>query len=83
VHSLRSSDNNGVESDSSLSRVDFNPQIRYPFKKWQWFTVNTTATIHESITQKPDAEERRRTDGHRRTVESPCLLAQANMLGRS
>jgi len=29
--------------DSSLSRLDFAPQIRFPFKKWQWFTVNSTA----------------------------------------
>ncbi|MDO8793219.1 MAG: putative LPS assembly protein LptD [Vicinamibacterales bacterium] len=28
--------------DTSLGRLDFNPQIRYPFKKWQWFTVNST-----------------------------------------
>ena len=28
--------------DSGLNRFDFNPQVRYPFKKWQWFTVNTT-----------------------------------------
>jgi LPS-assembly protein len=29
-------------SDFGLSRFDVNPQIRYPFKKWQWFTVNST-----------------------------------------
>jgi len=28
--------------DTGLSRVDVLPQIRYPFKKWQWFTVNST-----------------------------------------
>ena len=34
---------NDVETDSrSLGRVDFSPQVRYPFKKWQWFTVNST-----------------------------------------
>ena len=32
-----------TENDSSLSRVDFNPQVRFPFNKWQWFTVNSTA----------------------------------------
>jgi LPS-assembly protein len=32
-----------VETDKSLTRLDVNPQIRFPFKKWQWFTVNTTA----------------------------------------
>jgi LPS-assembly protein len=29
--------------DSGVGRFDLNPQIRYPFKRWQWFTVNTTA----------------------------------------
>src|SRR4029078_2124607 len=28
--------------DASLSRMDFAPQVRFPFKKWQWFTVNST-----------------------------------------
>jgi len=25
-----------VDTNSGLSRYDFNPQLRYPFKKWQW-----------------------------------------------
>ena len=25
-----------------VTRLDFNPQIRFPFKQWQWFTVNST-----------------------------------------
>jgi LPS-assembly protein len=28
--------------DQGLTRLDVTPQIRYPFKKWQWFTVNST-----------------------------------------
>jgi LPS-assembly protein len=31
-----------TNADSSLTRLDFFPQVRYPFKKWQWLTVNTT-----------------------------------------
>ena len=27
----------------SLSRFDVSPQVRYPFKKWQFFTVNSSA----------------------------------------
>ena len=30
--------------DSGVGRFDLNPQVRYPFKRWQWFTVNTTAS---------------------------------------
>lgn len=36
----RSNRAGGVATDTSLTRVDFAPQIRYPFKRWQWFTVN-------------------------------------------
>ena len=28
--------------NQDVSRLDFLPQIRFPFKKWQWFTVNST-----------------------------------------
>ena len=34
--------------DSGLSRVDLAPQIRYPFKKWAWFTVNSTVGWRET-----------------------------------
>ena len=34
--------------DTGLSRLDFTPQIRYPFKKWQWFTVNSTVSWRET-----------------------------------
>jgi LPS-assembly protein len=37
-----------VTNDTGLSRVDVNPQIRYPFKKWQWFTVNSTVGWRET-----------------------------------
>jgi len=35
-------------TDTGLSRLDFAPQIRYPFKKWQWFTVNSTVSWRET-----------------------------------
>ena len=34
--------------DRGLSRFDVAPQVRYPFKKWQWFTVNTTTLWRET-----------------------------------
>jgi LPS-assembly protein len=52
AHMLRDSKSvsNGfvVEDNQSLSRIDVAPQIRYPFKKWQWFTINSTATFRET-----------------------------------
>ena len=37
-----------ITSDFGLSRFDLAPLIRYPFKRWQWFTVNNTITWHET-----------------------------------
>jgi hypothetical protein len=37
-----------LEDNQSLGRMDLAPQIRYPFKKWQWFTVNTTMMYRET-----------------------------------
>lgn len=37
-----------VLDDRGLGRMDFNPQIRYPFKRWTFFTVNTTLGWRET-----------------------------------
>jgi LPS-assembly protein len=42
AHILRTSTTNDVVVDTGLGRFDISPQIRYPFKKWQWFTINST-----------------------------------------
>jgi LPS-assembly protein len=39
----------GVEVNKGLNRFDFAPQIRFPFKKWQWFTVNTAASWRDTF----------------------------------
>jgi LPS-assembly protein len=31
-----------AQYDLGLSRFDLSPQLRYPFRKWSWFTVNST-----------------------------------------
>jgi len=41
THSL-DANGNPVDTDAGVGRFDIWPQIRYPFKQWQWFTVNTT-----------------------------------------
>src|SRR5579872_615173 len=37
-----------VDNDQGLTRFDIRPQIRYPFKKWQWFTVNTSVGVRDT-----------------------------------
>jgi LPS-assembly protein len=49
-----------TDSRSSLSRFDVNPQIRYPFKNWQWFTVNSSASWRDtyySRSRDPDTSQ--------------------------
>jgi hypothetical protein len=35
--------------DSGTSRLDFAPRIRYPFKRWQWFTVNSSLSWRDTF----------------------------------
>jgi LPS-assembly protein len=37
-----------ITTDFGLSRFDVAPLIRYPFKRWQWFTVNNTISWHQT-----------------------------------
>jgi LPS-assembly protein len=37
-----------TDDNQNLNRFDIAPQLRYPFKKWQWFTVNSTVAWHET-----------------------------------
>jgi LPS-assembly protein len=48
VHILSDRRDGTVESDLGLTRMDFSPRVRFPFKKWQWFTVNTSATWRDT-----------------------------------
>jgi LPS-assembly protein len=48
AHLLRNSFTSTGDVDSSLTRLDVSPQIRYPFKKWQWFTVNSTVSWRDT-----------------------------------
>jgi len=34
--------------NQDVNRFDFSPQIRFPFKKWQWFTVNSTLSWRDT-----------------------------------
>jgi LPS-assembly protein len=46
---LRESKSQVSDVNAGLSRVDIWPQLRYPFKKWQWFTVNSTVSWRDTF----------------------------------
>ena len=41
--------NQPLVEDRGFTRLDLYPQIRYPFKKWQWFTVNSTFSWRDTF----------------------------------
>jgi LPS-assembly protein len=49
VHLTRHRQTSRFRHDSSLSRLDITPQIRYPFKRWQWFTVNSSLAWRDTF----------------------------------
>ena len=34
--------------NQNVTRLDLSPQIRFPFKRWQWFTVNSTLSWRDT-----------------------------------
>jgi LPS-assembly protein len=36
-------------NNHSVGRFDFSPTIRYPFTRWQWFTINSSLVGHETF----------------------------------
>src|SRR4029079_2230768 len=57
VRIIRDNKSETADVDSTLTRLDVNPQIRFPFKKWQWFTVNSTLAWRDTYytrSQNPD-----------------------------
>jgi LPS-assembly protein len=49
VRLLRQRNSDDLEIDSGLTRLDFSPQIRYPFKRWQFFTVSSSLTWRGTV----------------------------------
>src|SRR5205814_45793 len=49
VHLLHEDKGLATVVDKTLSRFDVNPQIRFPFKKWQWFTVNSSLAWRDTF----------------------------------
>ena len=49
VHLIRQTKTASLTTDTGLTRLDVNPQVRFPFRRWQWFTVNSTAAWRETF----------------------------------
>lgn len=62
VRLLREAKSPAGDVDSGLTRLDIAPQVRYPFKKWQWFTVNSTITWRDTYYSRTYAVD---ANGHR------------------
>ena len=68
----------------SLGRVDFSPQVRYPFKKWQWFTVNSTIGWRDTFYTRSLSAKVNRTEAQVVTEENlnrRIFTLNANILG--
>jgi|RhiMetdeSRZDD1v2_1073273.scaffolds.fasta_scaffold15611_3 LPS-assembly protein len=83
----KSTDSSGAvtDFDRGLSRIDVAPQIRYPFKKWQWFTVNSTTLWRETYytrslepTGDPTVAPSKPID---RGLSRPVFTVQSQILG--
>ena len=62
--------------DTGLSRVDVVPQIRYPFKKWQWFTVNSTVSWRDTYYTRsfePTGDPSRADQDRRHRIEPQAV----------
>jgi len=42
LRSAKNTANPVNDYNQDVTRFDLNPQVRFPFKKWQWFTINST-----------------------------------------
>src|SRR5262245_38627549 len=70
--------------DRGLSRVDVAPQIRYPFKKWQGLTVNTTTLWRETYYSRSFAPRESLNDPQVATDDNlhrPVLAIQSQIVG--
>ena len=70
--SKSSSNGQTVDVSKNLTRLDVQPQIRYPFKKWQWFTVNSVVNVRDTFYTR--SQDPNTTDP---VTNSPALVDQS------
>src|SRR5215204_1417842 len=82
---LRKNTNGDIVVDTSLSRFDVSPQIRYPFKKWQWFTINSTLNWRDTFYTRSyapsDNPARPSTVVTEENLNRPVLIFQSQLVG--
>jgi LPS-assembly protein len=49
LRSAKDTERPAADYNQDVTRLDFIPQIRFPFKKWQWFTVNSTLAWRDTF----------------------------------
>ena len=78
VYLLSETKSGSVIDNKDLTRLDFTPQVRFPFKKWQWFTVNSSFNWRDTYyTRSLDANNAVLDTG----VNRRFFTAQAQILG--
>jgi len=69
--------------NQDVTRLDFSPQIRFPFKKWQWFTVNSTLAWRDtfytqSLATDPETNAKVTVD---KSLDRRFFTMQAQLVG--
>ena len=85
AHPARHQTTGDVDVDTSLSRFDVSPQIRYPFKRWQWFTVNSTLSWRDTYYTRSYAPTDDPTVAPSKVIDDdlnrPVFIFQAQIVG--
>src|SRR5262249_3891891 len=79
-------DGRPVETNDSFNRVDINPQIRFPFKKWQFLTANSTVSWRDtyytrSYTYSLEEPTTINTQLSNQSLNRPVFTIQSQVLG--
>jgi len=67
---IKSADPNN-DVNNGLTRLDFAPQVRYPFKKWPFFTVNSSILFHDTFYSRSYLQPV--------TANEPAAITDANL----
>jgi lipopolysaccharide assembly outer membrane protein LptD (OstA) len=83
LRSGEDTDHPDLDYNQDVTRLDVSPQIRFPFKKWQWFTVNSTLAWRDtfytrSLATDPETNTKVTVD---KSLDRRFFTMQAQMVG--